>query len=75
MATRFVQGARNVHVVYTAGYDDVPADIQLAVGLLVKHMWDLKNGGATYDGGPALLADLPPFVSRIFDSYNQIGIA
>lgn len=44
VAVPFAVGERNVHIQYTPGYATVPEDIQLAVLLLLKHMWSTQRG-------------------------------
>lgn len=44
IAVPFAVGERNVHIQYTPGYATVPEDIQLAVLLLLKHMWTTQRG-------------------------------
>ncbi|MDA8439839.1 MAG: hypothetical protein M0Z51_13400 [Propionibacterium sp.] len=50
IAVAFYPGVRNVHVTYTAGYATVPADIQHAIKLLVKHLWTTQRGGGRRPG-------------------------
>ena len=50
IATAFYRGVHNVHVTYTAGMAVVPADIQQAIKLLVKHLWTTQRGGARRPG-------------------------
>ncbi len=50
VAVCFYQGVRNVHVTYTAGLSTVPADIQQAIKLLVKHLWTTQRGGSRRPG-------------------------
>jgi hypothetical protein len=44
VATSFANGIRNVRVQYTPGIATVPEDIQLAILLLIKHMWQTQRG-------------------------------
>ena len=44
VAVPFEYGRRNVNIQYTSGYATVPDDVQLAVLLLVRHMWATQRG-------------------------------
>lgn len=44
IAVNFMNGVRNINIKYTAGYTTVPDDVQLAVLLLVKHLWTTQRG-------------------------------
>lgn len=44
IAVPFAVGERNVHIQYTPGYATVPEDVQLAVLLLIGHMWTTQRG-------------------------------
>ena len=71
-----------VYITYTAGFAEVPADLNLAARLLVQSYWRTQNGGA---GLPAISdddIDLPlegfsfavsARVKRLLDRYKRLG--
>ena len=78
----FTRGARNIHVRYTPGYSSVPEDIQLAVLLLIKHMWETQRGigkrpglGGTDDWRPSEGFAWPNRCEQILAGYKVPGIA
>lgn len=72
-------GTQNVTVTYTAGYNPVPDDLQLAVLEMVRHLWTTQRGGM--DGRNPLIGDdyqspgtgwtYPRRVTEILDSYRR----
>jgi hypothetical protein len=80
-ATAFARGVRNIHIQYTPGYDSVPEDIQEAVLLLVKHMWDTQRGIGRRPGTggdepvPGSSFSWPRRVEEILVGYTLPGIA
>lgn len=50
VAVPFMDGVKNVNIQYTAGVGTVPEDVQLAVLLLVKHMWQTQRGAGKRPG-------------------------
>lgn len=81
VVVNFEAGLRNIHVVYTAGYADTPADIVHAVKLLVKHMWETQRGGGQRPGAGGGMPDpsnyymWPQRVQEIADYYQTPGVA
>lgn len=80
VAVPFASGRRNVHVVYTAGYAAVPADVQHAVKLLLRHMWETQRGGFLTSSGeaefaPGISYTWPRRVEEIAAAYIVPGIA
>lgn len=77
IAVPFASGVRNIHVTYVAGYVTVPADLQHAAMVLVKHLWETQRGpqgrvGATPDGSSY---SFPNRVLEILAPYMLPGIA
>lgn len=82
LAARFADGINNIHVIYTAGYTQAPADVVLAVKLLVMHMWTTQRGSAKRPGmgGDDVAINSPAFtwpnrVEEIAANYYIPGIA
>lgn len=82
VAIPFESGTRNVHVQYTSGYASVPEDVQLAVLLLVKHMWTTQRGvglrpamGGMEDAAPSATYMWPHKAEEILAGYKVPGIA
>jgi hypothetical protein len=81
VVVNFQPGLRNIHVVYTAGFGAIPADIVHAVKLLVKHMWATQRGGGQRPGtggdmpDPANFYMWPQRVQEIANYYSTPGIA
>ena len=80
-AVPFFAGKKNVHVVYTAGFTTVPADVKHAVLLLIGHMWETQRGGTRRPGTnsgddyvPGMGFMLPHRVKEILDSHRIPGI-
>ena len=81
---RFSRANKNIKIVYQAGYDTVPYDIEEACILTVEFMYDMradrrigvsskgKNGEST-----SFLSDLPDFVTDMLMPYQrcEFGIA
>lgn len=44
IATAFAAGERNIMLTYTYGFATLPNDIQLALKMLVKHLWLTQRG-------------------------------
>lgn len=80
VAVPFVSGVRNVNVQYAGGFASPPADIQLAVRLLVKHMWETMRGNVKVPGqggnewNPAMGFAWPARVKEIAAGYMIPGI-
>jgi hypothetical protein len=78
-------GSRNIEVVWTAGYNPLPADIKLATLEFVAYWWrntqqasrpSLRVGGE-YDS-PALAglwAGVPGRIEELLEPYIQVGMA
>ncbi len=77
----------NIKVSYTAGYADPPPDLQLAVSLTLKHVWELGRRGALTqseshpDVGysftlavPGSYDIFPPHVKRILARYKNVPV-
>lgn len=82
IATFFAPGVRNVHIQYTPGFTVVPSDIQLAILLLLKHMWSTQRGigkrpgtGGNDDVAAKEGFAWPYRVQQIADGYPVFGIA
>lgn len=81
VAMPFAPGVQNIHVVYTAGYATVPADLVQATNLLISHMWTTQRGGSKRPGtggddwNPSHLESWPPRVEEILENYFIPGIA
>lgn len=82
VAVPFATGVRNIHIQYTPGFATVPEDIQLAVLLLMKHMWETQRGigkrpglGGVDDVGPRESFAWPNRVQEILAGYAIPGIA
>jgi hypothetical protein len=83
MAVNFAIGLRNVHVQYTPGIATVPEDIQLAILLLIKHMWQTQRGigrrpgtgGNDDEWQPREAFAWPNRVEQILAGYKIPGIA
>lgn len=82
VAIPFESGYRNVHIQYTSGYGTVPNDVQLAVLLLIKHMWTTQRGigrrpgmGGESDDVRSASFVWPNKVEEILANYKIPGIA
>lgn len=82
VAVQFAPGVKNIHVTYTAGYATVPKDVQLAVLLLTKHMWQTQRGigkrpgmSPADDYQPKEAYSWPNRVEEILAGYKVPGIA
>jgi hypothetical protein len=87
VATSFTGGYRNINVQYMAGYGPIgsgliPGDIQLAVKLLVQHLWTTQRGGGKRPGqggddmpNPEAAYSWPQRVAEIANGYLVEGIA
>ena len=82
VAIPFENGYRNVHIQYTSGYGTVPSDVQLAVLLLIKHMWTTQRGigkrpamGGMEDDVRSATYVWPNKVEEILANYKIPGIA
>ena len=82
VAIPFENGYRNVHIQYTSGYGTVPDDVQLAVLLLIKHMWTTQRGigkrpamGGAEDDVRSATYVWPNKVEEILANYKIPGIA
>jgi hypothetical protein len=70
-------GSRNVRVEYRGGYETVPAQIQTAIGMMVKAVYQRDQEDASgisswsTAGIAKVYADLPPDVRRGLDSYAR----
>lgn len=83
----FTSGYRNINVQYTAGFGPIgsgliPGDIQLAIKLIVQHLWDAKRGGTKRPGmggddmpSPEAAYSWPQRAEEIADGYFVEGIA
>ncbi len=81
-AGAFVNGIRNVQVVYVAGYATIPDDLQLAVCKLVGAYWNQMRQGADgittereadYNAAYEKVG-MPEDVTRLLDPYANVGI-
>lgn len=75
--TRFVAGNRNLKIVYTAGYDTTPSDLELlAKELVAKEFEQRKAQGKTNEslGGANVdwTAQLTPTQKMILDKYKKM---
>lgn len=76
------EGHRNVYVKYTAGYADIPYDIQLAVKIICKAIYQKRNedtfGVANYSVGDVQVAaemgEVPKEAMNILNRYRRIII-
>jgi len=75
----FPPGNRNVYVEYSAGYADIPTDIQLATMILIKNIHQRRNEesfGATNYSVTGMSAsfeqDLPLQARQILDGYRKL---
>ena len=82
VAVPFAVGQRNVRVTYTAGFSEVPEDIQHAIRLLVAHLWTTQRGGSRRPGQggqegyePGTSYSWPHRVEEILAAYYVPGVA
>jgi hypothetical protein len=79
VAVPFAEGKRNIKVVYTAGYAEVPADVKHAILLLILHLWQTQRGGSarrpTDEWRPDMAFTWPARVEEIAASLMIPGIA
>jgi hypothetical protein len=75
------KGKRNVRVTYTAGYAEIPADIQLATILACEWFETLRSNGdlgrtnlAKQDENVSILQTLPPIITDMLDPYRRVEI-
>lgn len=80
-------GSRNIEVVWTAGYNPLPADIKVATLELIAHWWRntqqtartaVRSGGAgDYDplAAAGLWTGVPDRITGLLAPYVQIGLA
>lgn len=82
--TRF--GAQSYTVVYEAGYDPLPLDLQLAVKELLRHLWASQRGSGVGRPGsrsaealsntlPGAAYTLPIRVTQMLDPYLLVSVA
>jgi hypothetical protein len=78
----FSEGMQNVHVVYKAGFNGVPADIRLAATQMVavnykRRQWiDQKSQAMAAGAGTVTYRDweLPPEVERVIQNYSRTAV-
>lgn len=77
----FTEGTSNVIVDYTAGYATIPTDLQLAVKMLVKMIYDRRNqelfGVEQFSLGyirSVLTKEMPDEVREILSRYRKIEV-
>jgi len=77
------EGHNNIYVEYTAGYEITPADLELAIEMFVKYIWQKKDEDAfgvkvyslgdistTFENG----GDVPNEIKLILNKYKRILI-
>lgn len=78
---RRVPFAGDVYVSYTAGFADIPANVNLAARLLVQHLWRTQQGGAglpqladEVDAGAVIYETLKsPRIRMLLEPYRSVG--
>jgi hypothetical protein len=74
----FTRGTANVELSYVAGYDEVPADIALAVleavGLAFKRREHVDVSSKSLAGETItyITADMPPSARKVLDNYRKV---
>lgn len=87
---KFIRGSQNVRIQYTAGYDQIPADVQTATLMWVKAIYDAKDYGAnveSYEAGDTKVAftqstpvgggfmtAMPPVVNLMLSQYCRTAM-
>jgi len=78
----FDRGTRNVKLVYEAGYDPIPDDLELAAIFMAEYFYDVRSDrriGTESKGknqeNTRFLQDYPTFVLEIIDRYKRFEFA
>ena len=75
---RFSVGRANIKIIYEAGYDPIPMDLQEACFWIIDYYYDMRSDrriGLTSKGkegeSTSFRDDFPPFVKNILDAYKR----